>query len=65
MDAPDVQKLAVGITEASAMSALGRSTLYELMASGELTYVKIGSRRLILVESLRALLDAHRSPQAS
>jgi hypothetical protein len=37
-------------------SGLGRTKLYELMADGSLDSVKIGSRRLVLVESLRHLL---------
>ncbi len=54
-------KLAYTIAEATAASGLGRSTLYELMAVGKLAYVKVGSRRLIPVDALRAMLDAHRS----
>ena len=54
-------KLAVSIEEAAEISSIGRSTLYELMAAGRLAFVKLGSRRLILVADLQALLAAHRA----
>ena len=39
---------------------LGRSTLYELMAAGELPFVQIRGRRLLLVDDLTALLRRFR-----
>lgn len=53
----DQQKLAYGIDEAVKASGLGRSFLYEQIASGELKSVKIGKRRLILHDELVRFLS--------
>lgn len=44
--------LAVSPAEAAQMLGLGRTKFYELLASNEITSVKIGSRRLIRVSVL-------------
>lgn len=49
-------KFAFRIDEAVKATGLGRSFLYERMASGELKSVKICGRRLILREDLMAFL---------
>lgn len=51
------QKLAYRIDEAVKASGLGRSFLYERMASGELPSVKVGGRRLILHQELVTFLS--------
>lgn len=48
------------VTEAEQFSGVKKSTLYTLIASGQLTASKIGGRRVISRSSLRALL-AHGS----
>jgi excisionase family DNA binding protein len=53
------EKLAFRVNEAVAVSGLSRSTLYELLKDGKLRAVKIGGRRLILRESLQALLEVN------
>lgn len=50
-------RLALRVNEAVAVSGLSRSTLYELLKAGKLRAVKVGGRRLILRESLQALLQ--------
>jgi excisionase family DNA binding protein len=50
------ERIALRIRDASIVSGLSRSTLYELLNAGKLRAVKIGGRRLILRESLEALL---------
>lgn len=57
---PIGDRLALSVDEAVRRSGIGRSTLYELMQTGQLAYAKIGARRLILVADLHALLAAHR-----
>jgi excisionase family DNA binding protein len=42
------------------MTGIGRSKLYELIASGDIQVVKIGSSTLIPVASLQALIARHR-----
>ncbi len=53
------EKLAFRVNEAVAVSGLSRSTIYELLKAGKLRAVKIGGRRLILRESLQALLEVN------
>jgi excisionase family DNA binding protein len=47
--------LLVSVDEARRMIGLGRTKLFELIASGKLRVVKIGGRTLIPVEALEAL----------
>jgi excisionase family DNA binding protein len=58
-------KLSVSVDDAAEMTGLSRSSLYERMQVGELPFIKLGARRLILVSDLLALLAAHRSEPAA
>ena len=49
-------KIADTIKEATAAIGLSRSTVYKLMASGELQTIRIGKRRLIRTEALNRLV---------
>ncbi len=51
--------LAVPPGEAARIAGVGRTTLYAAIGSGGLKSIKIGKRRLIAVEALRAWLLAH------
>jgi excisionase family DNA binding protein len=51
--------LAVGPAEAARLTGLGRTTIYEAIGAGALTSIKIGTRRLITIEALRAWLSSH------
>jgi excisionase family DNA binding protein len=51
--------LAVPPNEAARMAGVGRTTLYAAMASGGLKSIKIGKRRLIAIDALRAWLLSH------
>lgn len=55
-----VEPLTVRIPAAIRMTGIGRSKLYELIQSGDIEIVKIGSATLIPVESLRQLIDRNR-----
>ncbi|KUR71849.1 hypothetical protein AQZ52_09725 [Novosphingobium fuchskuhlense] len=48
-----MHKLTVSIPEAANILSLSRSTIYELMDTGELTKVKFGRRTCITVQSLK------------
>jgi excisionase family DNA binding protein len=54
------EPISVRVPEAVRMTGLSRSRLYELMKSGDIEFVKVGSSTLILVESLRAFIDGKR-----
>jgi excisionase family DNA binding protein len=56
-----VEKLAYRIPEAVEASGLGRTTLYQAIATGELEAIKVGTRRLITRDALVAFLDRHRA----
>jgi len=49
-------KLLYRISEASEVSSISRSRLYELMATGELESVKLGSTRLVPHDALEAFV---------
>jgi excisionase family DNA binding protein len=51
--------LAVAPAEAARIAGVGRTTIYEAIGVGALRSVKIGKRRLIRIEALRAWLLAH------
>tara|TARA_R110000787_G_scaffold51781_2_gene122354 strand:+ start:12180 stop:12392 length:213 start_codon:yes stop_codon:yes gene_type:complete len=50
--------LAVSPGDAARMAGIGRTKLYELMATNEIASVKLGSRRLIRVSAIEAWLDS-------
>jgi excisionase family DNA binding protein len=54
---PFAQRLTCTIAEACEATGLGRTKLYELIGAGCLDTTTIGRRRLVLVRSLRMLLD--------
>lgn len=47
------EKLAYTLKEASAALGIGKTTLYEAIAAGQLRAVKLGNRTLIMAEALR------------
>ncbi len=58
-DPRDPAPIAVSPVEAARLVGLGRTSIYEALSSGALRSLKIGKRRLILVDALRAWLAAH------
>ena len=57
---PSGGPLAYSINEASRATSLGRTRLYQLIASGELKAIKIGNRTLIPAHALHKLLEGDR-----
>jgi excisionase family DNA binding protein len=53
------EPLAVSPGEAARLAGLGRTTIYSALGSGALKSIKIGKRRLITIEALRAWLFSH------
>ena len=53
------QPLAVSPVEAARLAGVGRTTLYLALRDGDLKSLKIGKRRLIAVDALRAWLQSH------
>ena len=49
------------VPDACRFTGLSRSTLYLLIARGEIEVVKMGAATLVLTESLRSLIEGRRS----
>jgi excisionase family DNA binding protein len=54
---PTIEPLLINVEEAARMLGLGRSTVYELIASGEMPSVTIGAARRIPLAALKAWVD--------
>ena len=50
---PTVAPISVSVAQASVLTGLSRSRIYELLGSGQLRAVKNGARTVILFDSLR------------
>jgi len=57
--APQLEPLQVEVTEAARLLGYSRSTIYEMLNSGELPSTLHGSSRRIPVAALRAWIAAH------
>jgi excisionase family DNA binding protein len=54
-----LEPLAVSPGEAARLAGLGRTTIYQAIASRALPSIRIGRRRLITIDALRAWLLSH------
>lgn len=52
-----MEKITCTVKEALAASGLGKTKMFELITQGRLQTVKVGTRRLVQVDSLRELLS--------
>lgn len=52
-----VQPYALTIDNAARFSGLSRSRIYELMGAGDLKSFKVGNRRMIMLNDMKAFLD--------
>lgn len=59
-----VQPYALTIDNAARFSGLSRSRIYELMGAGDLKSFKVGSRRMIMLDDMKAFLDQAAHSQA-
>lgn len=53
-----MQKIAVTLREATALTGIGRSSFYKLFNNGQLTPRKAGKRTLILLADLEAYIQS-------
>lgn len=56
MNKTPIEPIAVSVPDAARMISLSRSRTYELVADGTIKTKMIGSRRVVLVSSLRELV---------
>jgi excisionase family DNA binding protein len=62
---PIFDRLAVTITDAARMSAIGRTKLYEFIKEGRLPVIKVGAKTLVRVDALDALLKSLEVPDGA
>jgi len=55
---PTAHKLAVGYSEAASLLSIGERTLRELVYTGEIPSLRVGTRRLIRMADLEAYVAA-------
>lgn len=59
---PFAQRLTCTIAQACEATGLGRTKIYELIGSGRVTTTTVGRRRLIVMQSLLALVGVNTDP---
>jgi excisionase family DNA binding protein len=62
---PAVEPLLVRVEEAARILCLSRSTIYEMMDSGELPSIRRGRARRILVTAISEWVNRQTTPRAS
>jgi excisionase family DNA binding protein len=65
MDTISDRIISAPINEFCSLSGLGRTKVYEMLDSGDLDSIKIGKRRLILIDSYRKLIERQRAGTTS
>ena len=60
---PLVEPICVRVNEAARMIGIGRTKLYELIASGEIEAIKLGKSTRIMTVSLHELVMRQREPE--
>lgn len=58
---PFNQRISCTVDEAAAASSLSRRTIYSLIKGGELESRRVGGRRVVMVRSLRRLIEGDRA----
>ena len=59
---PFAQRLTCTVAEACEVTGLGRTKIYELIGDGRVTTTTVGRRRLVIVQSLLALVGVNATP---
>lgn len=60
--APPVEPISMRIPDACRYTGISRSTLYVLIAKGQVEIIKLGSSTLVITDSLRKLIAERRRP---
>lgn len=59
---PFAQRLTCTVAEACEVTGLGRTKIYELIGDGRIITTTVGRRRLVIVQSLLALVGVEVTP---
>lgn len=62
---PAIEPITMRVPEACRYIGTSRSTLYLLIADGDVEIIKLGSSTLVLTESLRALVEQRRQHRSA
>lgn len=57
-----IEPISMRVPDACRFTGISRSTLYVLIAQGEIEVIKLGASTLVLTESLRGYVQARRAP---
>lgn len=57
-----IQPISMRVNDACRYTGIGRSTLYILIAQGEIEIIKLGTSTLVLTESLNRYIENKRHP---
>lgn len=60
--APPIEPISMRIPDACRYTGISRSTLYVLIAKGQVEIIKLGSSTLVITDSLRKLIAERRRP---
>jgi excisionase family DNA binding protein len=60
---PPAEPICMKVNEAARMISVGRTKLYELIASGDVETVKLGKSTRIVTASLHRLVTRQRGPE--
>jgi hypothetical protein len=60
MNPDTADRITATIPEFRRLSGIGRSRIYELLDAGEIESIYLGTRRLILIDSYRQLVERQR-----
>ena len=60
---PSVEPICVKVNEAARMIGVGRTKLYEMIATGDVEAIKLGKSTRITTASLKKLVMRQREPQ--
>ncbi|WP_433965128.1 excisionase family DNA-binding protein [Tunturiibacter gelidiferens] len=55
------QRITISVIEAMSATGIGKTMMYELLNDGSLRSIKIGKKRLIIVESIHEWIEAMES----
>jgi hypothetical protein len=61
MNPDTADRITATIPEFRRLSGIGRSRIYELLDAGEIESIYLGTRRLILIDSYRRLIERRRA----
>lgn len=64
MNPDTADRITATIPEFRRLSGIGRSRIYELLDAGEIESIYLGTRRLILIDSYRRLIERRRAAPA-